>query len=152
MPSQRGGYFGRGQRNDTRSQEYKSPSSTNKNTSYNDSRAQRTESRPSHPNWNRPSPLHSTGPSQHRNHYSPRHTPYSSPNPTNAICHDQHRQSTIRGVFREVNILEQKLANLRDMLRGLEQDEDNMDWEYVDTVVIDNGKIFVIKGGVNRKG
>ena len=38
------------------------------------------------------------------------------------------------------------------MLRGLEQDEDDMDWECVDTVVIDNGKISVIKGGVNRKG
>ena len=108
-----------------------SPPFANDDTSYHNSRTQRA--RPCPPPFSLPRP---------RNRCYKSYSVCPSLNSTKAthrVCScDQRYKSTIRSVFREVEILEQKLARTLDMLRCLQPDEDEMDWEQMDTSLIDN--------------
>ena len=130
------------------SQRRNNPPLINEQTSYQHSRAQRTNPHPSHPKSDGPPPLSS--PQHHNRHYKA-YTPYPSGTRLTCSC-DQRYKSTIRGIFREVGILEQYLANVLGMLRDLQPSEDEMDWEYVDTIVIDNGKTRDANSGLDGKG
>ena len=153
MPPQMGRYSGNG-RNSTARQSYSTEIQRDSyrppRPSHHDPRVQRTDPHSSHPNSGRQPRL--TSPEHHHHQYSS-DTPYST-NTTNAtrrICScDQRHEFTIDSVFREVDILEQHLTSVLRMMRDLRPNENKMDWQYEDTVLIDNGKMCVIKGGVNE--
>ena len=63
-----------------------------------------------------PTVANSSARPRRRNDSSRRQTPTSSPNTMNAS--DQDRNSTARDLFRDVDMLEQKLAGMLDMVRS----------------------------------
>ena len=134
MHPRRGGGFGNGRHNNNASQSHDTemrndhyrpqrpnPPFTNEKTPYNHSRTQRTYFRDqSHPNSCRPPPPHAP---QHHNRYqpyTPNLPPSSNNNTTDAKCSCDQRNRYI------IDILQSILV----MLRDLQPDEDEMDWEY----------------------
>lgn len=151
MPLQKRGSSNTKARNNTGDQDDQSRSQRPNPTSANENlhpdhrlRDQRTTSHQTQPNPNRISPFSS--PQHHNRHYESNALTHSSRNTTSATHHicscDQRYRSTFCGLFRKINNFKQVLASVQAMLGVAEEDE--MDWEYVDTYLIEEEKIRIL--------
>ncbi len=114
-----------------------SPANTNTSGNSHNPHASRRLSRP------RPS-LRLPDSSPYNGHHSnplPSAPAPAATTPTHHHCYwSQRYNSTVRDVFREILVLEQNLGNVLEMIRDLRPDEDEMEYEYVGTWLVDSGE------------